>query len=59
MKVVFKFHKEMLTFGVFVLKTFSLVLLIIEHVNILMLTSLTLKTFTADVLRGIVYLTSC
>lgn len=58
MKVVFKFHKEMLSFGVFVLKTFSLVL-IIEHVNILMLTSLTLKTFTADVLSGIVYLTSC
>lgn len=58
MKVVFKFHKEMLSFGVFVLKTFSLVL-IIEHMNILMLTSLTLKTFTADVLSGIVYLTSC
>ena len=58
MKVVFKFHKEMLSFGVFVFKTFSLVL-IIEHVNILMLTSLTLKTFTADVLSGIVYLTSC
>ena len=49
----------MLTLGVFVLKTFSLVFLIIEHVNTLMLTSVILKTFTADVLGGIVYLTLC